>query len=307
MAIDPRQLLHLLAIHEYGSLSKAAEPLGLSQPALSNSIATLERRLGAAVLNRTARGATVNGLGAILVRRTRELRSVMRNAEDEVRLSRSGRSGPLAIGVTPSVVEHLIPATLKSLRSGASSLSVTVVEGLDEPLDAALLNGELDLVIGAVGRPGSPAEITEETLLPDPYVLGVGPESALSGHAEIALEEALGQPWVLPRPGGSAYAHVHAIFLSAGLPWPQDCIHTNSAVLTKRLISQSAAVGLVNILTLAGWDVPISTVQVREAGVRNIGVRQRLAAEPTPLTERFLEILRKMSTGLSHQMPARRS
>lgn len=54
--IDPRHLTHLLAIHEQGSLSLAGQALNLSQPALSNSIAVLEQRLGAPVLIRNARG-----------------------------------------------------------------------------------------------------------------------------------------------------------------------------------------------------------------------------------------------------------
>lgn len=295
MAIDPRHLSHLLAIDEHGSLSRAAAALGVSQPALSNSIAVLERRLGVRVLTRTARGAQVNQFGAILVRRSRELHSVLIRAEEEIGLQRHGHSGPLAIGATPSLVESLIPQALRGLHRDSSALSITVVEGHDDLLDTALLSGELDIVIAAVGRPESSAELVEEFLLADPLVLGVGCESPLAGRAVVPLAQAREQSWVVPRPGGSAYAQVHATFLNAGVRWPDNCVSTNSAVLAKRLISQSDAVGLVNSLTLLGWDAPIWPVRLPEAGIRNIGVRRRRVRELTPLAKRFLELLREVS------------
>lgn len=300
MTLDPRHLSHLLAIHEHGSLSRAAAALGVSQPALSNSVAVLERRLGVRVLTRSPKGAEVNQFGAVLVRRSRELRSLLNGAEQEIGLQRHGHSGPLAIGATPSLVESLIPQTLRQLHQDSSALTITVVEGHDDLLDGALASGELDIAIAAVGRPESSPELIEEFLLADPLVLGVGYDSPLAGRAVVPLAQAREQPWVVPRPGGSAYAQVHATFLNAGVPWPDNCVSTNSAVLTKRLISQSDAVGLVNSLTLLGWDAPIWPVRLPEAGIRKIGVRRRRIRELTPLANRFLELLRDVSAGFAN-------
>ena len=299
MRLDPRHLSCLLAIHEQGSLSRAAVALGVSQPALSNSIASLERRLGVRVLTRTARGAQINPFGAILVRRSRELRALLLGAEREIDLRRHGHSGPLAIGATPSLVESLIPQTLRQLREVSPALSISVVEGHDGALDSALLNGELDIVSAAVGRPDCSAELLEEFLLADPLVLAVGFDSPLAGRGTASLAQAREQPWVLPRPGGSAYSQVHATFLNAGVPWPDHSVSTNSAALTKRLISQSDAVGLVNALTLLGWDAPLWPLRLAEAGIRNIGVRRRRIRELTPIADRFLELLRGVSAGFA--------
>jgi DNA-binding transcriptional LysR family regulator len=300
MSIDPRQLAYILAIDEYGSLSRAAEALGVSQPALSNSIALLERRLGVQILTRTGRGAVVNPIGALLVRRARELRSILAAAEVEVRLKKNGQSGPLSIGATPSVVEHLVPAALNLLRRDAAHLSISVIEGLDAPLNEQLLNGDLDLVIGAVGQPGSPADLAEEFLFDDPFLLGVGLASPLAKQTEISLSATRDQLWVMPRPGGSAHAYVSAIFLNGGVAWPQDCISTNSVVLTKQLLIQSDAVALVNAVALAGWRAPIHAVRVPEAGSRKLGVRRRGRGDLSPLAVRFLDYLREVSADLQN-------
>ncbi|MGI4877872.1 MAG: LysR family transcriptional regulator [Janthinobacterium lividum] len=305
LAIDPRQLGHLLAIDEHGSLTRAAEVLNVSQPALSSSVGLLERRLGAQVLIRTGRGVIVNELGKILVRRAKELRSLLLGVEEEVRLRRTGRMGPLAIGATPSMVEHVIPQALAVLRQGELDIAISVIEGLDGPLNEVLLNGELDLVIGAVEQPGASPDLVEEVLMNDPFVLAVGYDSAIAERKNLKLSDVQSEFWVLPRPGGSAHAHVQAIFLASGVVWPENCINTNSAVLTKQLVARSNAIALVNTTTLAGWQAPIKAVNLAEAGARKIGIRRRKISELSPLAHRFVEIVRRtcseVDTGMASE------
>ena len=63
MNIDPRYLANLLSIAKHGSFNRAAAARGISQPALSNSIAQLERRLGVTVLDRSRSGSQLNEFG----------------------------------------------------------------------------------------------------------------------------------------------------------------------------------------------------------------------------------------------------
>ena len=79
--IDARLVAYLLAVAEHGSFIAAADALGISQPALSNSIALLERRLGVRVLERSHKGSTLNDYGEILVRRAASIRSLLGQAE----------------------------------------------------------------------------------------------------------------------------------------------------------------------------------------------------------------------------------
>jgi len=64
--LDPKRLIELLRIAEHGSYTRAAAAQGVSQPALSNSIAVLERALGVRVLERTRHGATLTDVGRLL-------------------------------------------------------------------------------------------------------------------------------------------------------------------------------------------------------------------------------------------------
>lgn len=287
--IDPRHLAHLLAIHEQGSLSLAAQVLNLSQPALSNSIAVLEQRLGAPVLVRAARGAVVNALGAALVRRAREIRSVLDAADAEASLLRRGRLGPLTVGVTPSLVEQFMPALIEGLLTALPQLSISVIEGLDGPLNEALLAGELDVVVGAVGQPNTSPQIAEHMLMTDPFLLAVHRDSPLATRERLHLTDALDELWIIPRPGGSAHAHTQAMFLNAGADWPARTLFTNSVTLTRQLVARVKGVALVNWVTAQAWEGPVVTVPLIEAGHRKIGLRRKTTSETSPTIEAFVE------------------
>ena len=77
MALDAKRLIDLLRISEHGSYTHAAAAEGISQPALSNSIAVLEKELGVRVLDRTRRGATLTDFGRLLVSHAALLESLL--------------------------------------------------------------------------------------------------------------------------------------------------------------------------------------------------------------------------------------
>jgi LysR family pca operon transcriptional activator len=75
MNLEPKQLRHLATIAAYGSFSRAAKHLNISQPALSTSIAQLERTVGGRVLDRGRHGAKLTELGHALVRHSHAVNS----------------------------------------------------------------------------------------------------------------------------------------------------------------------------------------------------------------------------------------
>src|SRR5262245_45708592 len=86
--IDPKRLIELLRIAEHGSYTRAAAAQGVSQPALSNSIAVLEKSLGVRVLERTRHGATLTDVGRLLASHAAALDSVLARAAGEVALKK---------------------------------------------------------------------------------------------------------------------------------------------------------------------------------------------------------------------------
>jgi LysR family transcriptional regulator of gallate degradation len=110
MELELKPLLNLLAIARNGSFSRAAASRNVSQPALSNSIAQLESRVGGRLLDRGRHGAQLTELGRALARHAEAIEAQLTRAADELACAQGAVAGPLVIGVTPVAAAHLCRA-----------------------------------------------------------------------------------------------------------------------------------------------------------------------------------------------------
>lgn len=295
--IDPRQLANLLAVATHGSFNRAATARGISQPALSNSIAQLERRLGVKVLERTRRGSELTAIGQILVRSAQVLETLLVQTSEQVRLQRLGIVGPLRIGVSPSLLLKFMPDLVAQLHRRQPALSLSVVEGLDDQLLPALQTGELDLVLGPVsGLFGTPADITEQALFEDPFSIGVSADHALSQRSSLTLAELRDAAWVVPRAGSAYRRHVESLFTAAGLPWPINVIETSSLTLVECIVAQTDRVTLITELQAAMHNTwHIRAIPLSNAGRRILGVKWRSGMQPSPLAEQVIQVAHELA------------
>jgi LysR family pca operon transcriptional activator len=294
MKIDPRQLANLLSVAEHGSFNRAAAAQGLSQPALSNSIAQLERKLGVKVLDRGRRGSQLNDIGRILARNARTIDHVLRQAAEEVRHRRMGVEGPLRIGCAPSLALKFLPAVLSRFLDGCSGIAVTVIEGLDDELLPALQSGDLELVLGPLAGvlPG-PVDIVEHPLFEDRFGVCVGPRHILRSRKTVALAELGNCRWILPLPGNAYRRHVEALFMTQGIPWPENCLTTSSLGLIESIVSQSDFVTIATELqtsTQNPWRLRL--VPLKGAGQRTVGLKWRKAGDLSDSAAKFVQIAR---------------
>ena len=294
MNIESRYLANLLSIAEHGSFNRAAAARSISQPALSNSIAQLERRLGVKVLDRTRRGSQLNEYGEVLVRTAKIIDAVLQQAVEEVRLKRMGIEGPLRIGVVPSLAIKFMPDVMADFLKHHRTLSVTLVEGLDDLLLPALLSGELDLVVGPVaGVFPAPPEIIEEELFEDPFSIGVGPNHPLRDRRVLTLTELRDSPWILPLTANSYRRHIEALFMAEGVAWPENCILTSSLSLVESILAQSDRVTMITRLQATMQNTwKIRSIPLKGGGSRTIGVKWRRAGAQSKLAAGFVQIAR---------------
>ncbi|MGC4083325.1 MAG: LysR family transcriptional regulator [Vicinamibacterales bacterium] len=278
MTIDPRHLAGLLAVATHGSFNKAAAALGLSQPALSNSIAQLERRLGFRVLERTRLGSEVNEYGRILVQGAKTVEALLAQTGEELRLKRSGVTGPLRIGATPSMSLKFMPDLMAAVLARDEAVQVTVLEDLDDRLVPALRAGELDLVLGPESGATLPADLVEETLFEDSFCIGVGPTNPLARRTSISLRDLAGCPWVLPGPGSAYRRQVESMFQSAEMHWPADSVVTNSLQLVESIVTLTNRVTVVTRLQASAHNFwRMRAIPLRGAGRRSLSIKWRRA------------------------------
>lgn len=302
MAINSSQLANLIAIANAGSFTKAAEERGMSQPALSNSIALLEQRLGVRVLDRSTSGSVLTRYGEILVRRGLGLNAFLEDAEREVRLSTLGRLGPLRIAATPSVLSRLLPEAITSLTSEVGDVHIEIVDALDEALKVMLQSGGVDIIVGPLsGLFPVEANVLETPLISDPLVLAIGPYNPLRGSRGVSLRDLGDKAWALPREGSDFRALLEALFRSSSVKWPGNCVLTNSLAVIEELVAETDRVSIVTPIQLSSLT-RLELVPLQEATSRVIGIKTRRDVQLTELGALFIRHIKRVASSFAGRL-----
>lgn len=299
MKADPRRLLDLLAVAKHGSFSAAAEAIRVSQPALSQSIALLEREFGVRVLERDRRGARLNEFGEALALHALALESLLDHAKEQMRLRQLGIEGPLAIGITPITAVGLVPRALEIFMRETPNVSVSVIEGLDDEILSMLRSRELDLIVCRLhGRPDYP-DIEDESLIAAEWSLILRPDHPLAGLSSISLKELRDVQWVLPAGGSAFRRNLEALFATTGTRWPDSGVSTNSILAIKAIVMNTDCVTIMapNLIEVERAARRLTAVPLIDAALLRpiVGMMWRRNDTVSPTAARFAKILRTLA------------
>ncbi|MGD9739487.1 MAG: hydrogen peroxide-inducible genes activator [Bauldia sp.] len=176
--ITTRQLRYFDALVRHGHFGRAADAVGVSQPALSTQIRELEAFLGGPLLERGSVDHRLTPLGTEVAERTASILAALRDLE-EVGRGRAGMlSGPLRLGVIPSIAPYLLPRLLPLLQERHPALRLTLREAVTAVLVEELKSGALDAIVVSVPL-GDPA-LAERAAAEDRFLLAVPSASPLA-------------------------------------------------------------------------------------------------------------------------------
>ena len=299
--IDPRRLIGLLRIAEHGSYTRAAAAQGVSQPALSSSIAVLEKSLGVRLLDRTRHGATLTEFGRLLASHAAALDTMLTRASDEFALKKRGLEGSLVIGVSPIACVDIVPDAVARLKAETPNVAIAIHERPDDELLANLQSGEIDVMVSPTGLVTDPTGIEREVLLRDRFVVILRRQHRLARRKSLSLADLRGEQWVMPDAHTIMWRQIEAIFAAENEPWPLHGVSTNSTVALKSLVMRSDSVSIASrrMVKLEARAGDLACVPLRKAHfTREICLRQRRQAALTPLTQRFVSAIRAVAAEL---------
>ncbi len=200
MAFQRRQLEFLVAVDDAGSIHRAAEQLGVTQPAVSRMISEVERSVGAPLFERTADGSVATARGEALIG---QARGILR-ALERLDAVAGTHPGPIRLGCISRAMHALVPRLLAQQASaGARMMRLRLVEGDSAQLSGALQRGELDFaVMGQVAT----ANVIRSPLVVRPLyterlVVVAAPDNDLQHSRRLNLARLHGHGWVLPAAG----------------------------------------------------------------------------------------------------------
>jgi LysR family hydrogen peroxide-inducible transcriptional activator len=191
MEID--QLRYFLRVAERGSFTRAAEDLGISQPALSRSIQKLEEELGQPVFERKTRSVSLTEAGTLLQARSQQVLTILEDTKAEI--TDDGRSGRVRVGAIPTIAPFFLPKVLRRFSKEFPKATVIVQEHTTDSLLKSCTQGEIDLAILAL--PVSARYLEIEELFEEELLLVLPPEHPLVEKAKIRLSDVEPYPFVL--------------------------------------------------------------------------------------------------------------
>jgi DNA-binding transcriptional LysR family regulator len=199
--LKARHLRLLVAIDTYRNLTQVAEITHVTVPAVSKSLAELERGLGLSLFSRTTRGLMPTPYGECLIKHARAMLAILHQARDELKALSSGAEGKVRIGMLPASASVLVPHALNLLKQQSPGTNVTVIEGTTESLMPELWQGRLDLVVGRLPPPDTLGSFEEKELLEEPVVLMTGRHHPLARRKTLVWSDLCEYPWILPPTG----------------------------------------------------------------------------------------------------------
>lgn len=154
-ALDVQALRLMRAIADHGSLTAAAVAIGSSQPAVSQHVRRLERRLGTALLERSGRGVRLTEAGRVLAHHGATVTAAVGAAAAEVLSLTTLRSGRVRLVAFPSATATIVPRALADLRERHPGLAVTLDEAEPPQALEALRTAACDVAV-VFAYPGVP-------------------------------------------------------------------------------------------------------------------------------------------------------
>ena len=216
MKIDERHLVQLAAVVQAGGVTEGAAMLGLSQPAVSRTLAMLERRLGEPLFLKGRRPLQPTPLGRALADHGQAMLTASRKASALVEGFRHGRTGVVRVGGTPFFMDALIAGMIAGFQNTHSEDRIEQSYGYLSELRAAILADRIDLAICPIDMLDEGSGMHFQELLPGRNVVACRVTHPLLMRRKLKGPELLDYPWIAPPPGSPLLADLRSLVLSLG-------------------------------------------------------------------------------------------
>jgi LysR family transcriptional regulator, regulator for genes of the gallate degradation pathway len=278
-----------VAIAETGSAAQAARHLGVSQPAVHRAARMLEQTVRTTLYRRHAHGVSVNLLGIEFARRLRLAAHEITQATDELAALRGGAGGTVAIGVLPTLPQHLLARAIGALLRAHPDITVTLREAAHTQLMVDLRMGKIDFIVGALCLPGPQPDVMESALFADPQAIVVRRGHALSRRPNITARDLAEYDWIVP-PAQMVRRRVIETILEALPSQPRRVVETSSLPMILALLAESDCLTVLPRSQTQRSGLHALTVDTLDSG-RKVGVTTRTDWLPTPVQSEFIAYL----------------
>ncbi|MCS6854553.1 MAG: LysR family transcriptional regulator [Elioraea sp.] len=311
MALELRQLQIIEAIARLGSVTRAAEELGLTQPAVSMQLKQIEQRIGMPLLRRRGRLYEPTEAGEEIVRSARQVAQTLADLDDALHRLRGLERGHLRLGVV-STANYFLPSYLVAFRRRHPGITVTLHVANRDQVVQALEDNLVEIAI--IGRPPDSTELFASRFMDNPLVVIAPPDhplacEAAAGREPISLDCLARQPFVMREPGSGTRAAFERVLAASGVRVQQACVLASNeavkqavqaglglAVISAQTVETELQLGRLVTLNVQGFPI-----------LRQWFVVHRAQRQLSPGARAFRDLLRELRAPSLGSRPRARS
>lgn len=294
-----RRLQYVVSTARYGSFTAAAEKVGVTQSAVTKSVADLEQQLGYSIFNRTARGVLLTEEGHAFVERASRLLDETQDLMRKGAAKSDPYAGVLRIGVCPASLEWILVEPLSTLIARHPKVRLDIVASSFDRTIQQLRAGAVDVALGYEAAFEGQPDFRREPLPPMPTTFFVRHGHPLLSCDKVTAADVAKYELILPS-GSAPYDYFWRQIYEESSVDPNDRLHIiDYFPIVSRLVSETDAIAVVAInYTQSRWfKSRFSTVPYLESiealPLSPLCCATRLRWSPRPAVRAFIKACRE--------------
>ncbi|HVD24482.1 MAG TPA: selenium metabolism-associated LysR family transcriptional regulator [Gaiellaceae bacterium] len=294
--MDTRQLAAFCAVVDRRSFSQAAEQLGVTQPAVSLQIRSLEQRLGQRLLDRSGRRVEPTEAGVRLYRSAQRMLALEQQLLEEVSGNGDGElTGRLEIGCSTGPGATVLPLLLCEFQEANPQVAISLSVNDTQHVIDAVARRELEL--GVVGAASKHRGVSFEPFFQDEVVLAVPPKHRFAGKT-VDLDDLRAETLILMQEGAGVRQMIEDELAAAGLR-TRDLEVRLELGLQESVKAAVAAGHGVTFISRSSMEPELASGSLAAARVKGLDPKREISLvrstgrTPSRVAEAFVEFARQ--------------
>lgn len=294
-----RDVQYFLIVAQEHTLARAAERLGISQPALSRAVQRLEAQYQVSLLERTARGVVISQAGKRLAARASLAAIAADDAAKELADIASGRRGEVRIAAGYTIAKVVTHALIPRFINERPAAKLQLDAGFNDHILPLLEDGAYDFVVCAVPMQLSD-RLEASILLVDEMVPVVRADHPLTHKRKVKVADLLAYPWAGTGRRVVSQQLLQESFTRADVQPPPQVVETNSWETLMIVVASSDCISFAPRLEVEGnigvfkTLVPLEVPEIFQA--RRLGMVRRKEGYMSPVSLRAAELVEEAFT-----------
>ncbi|MED4784277.1 LysR family transcriptional regulator [Brevibacillus choshinensis] len=249
--MDVRQLRYFIAVAEQLNFTEAAKTLYVAQPAVSQQIAYLEKKLGVQLFIRSKHSVELTHAGTVFLKDAREIVQRLDASIETVRQAEEGLVGTINIGLLSVSVRTFLPLVVRSFRKKYPNINIHFAFYNVGQINQKLENDEIDLAFTLSHGLGSMPGIACKKLWSQPYCVIMPHDHPLAANTLLRLEQLAQEPFVMLDRAQSPQGYDHILALCA------------KKGFSPHIVSHASRIDAVMLIVDAGIGITIQSRHVQ--------------------------------------------